>query len=95
MAIILFILTLVTSHYVICDCAQNLSNSLPVFLNNSLNQSFTHLNELNEQRLNVQAISEILEKKVNEIRNNELGISLIQVRFTDTFMKEALINEKL
>lgn len=73
----LFIFLLVTSCYVICYCAQINNNSLPVFLNNSLNY-----NEINEHQLNVLEISKILEIKLNEIRNNELGVSLIQVNVT-------------
>lgn len=71
------IFLLVTSGYVICYCTQSNSSSLPVFINNSLN-----FNESNENQLNVLKISKILQIKLNEIRNNELGVSLIQVNVT-------------
>lgn len=62
---------LVLCHLVICVSAQN---------NLSLSSNLRQLNDLNdEQQLNVLQLSEILQDKVKEIRNNELGVSLIQV----------------
>lgn len=75
------IILLVTSG-LLCDCA---NNSLPVYLNSSLNH-----NENNERQLNVLKISKIFEEKLNEIRTEELGIPLIQVKSLNpvSFSKE-------